>query len=138
MWHCWFVRRALTAYQDGELITVNGRRIEDHLRTCAHCASELARLNRVSLVVRSLPSPSRPLEYWPQAFQTVREKIQASARSSRMSVIEFLAGMLVSPVLSMVPAILAGVALVNTVLFLGLEEEALAFFATHILSIILD
>jgi hypothetical protein len=55
-----------------------------------------------------------------------------------MSVIEFLMGMLASPVLSVVPAALAGVALVNTVLFLGLEEEALAFFAIHILSVILD
>jgi hypothetical protein len=39
---------------------------------------------------------------------------------------------------AMAPVALVGVALVNTVIFLGVEDEALTFVASYLLPIILD
>jgi hypothetical protein len=53
-------------------------------------------------------------------------------------VIELFRGMLDSPMQAMVPVALVGAALVNTVIFLGVEEEALTFVASYLLPMILD
>jgi anti-sigma factor RsiW len=138
MWTCWFAMRALTAYQDGELAPGKARWLAHHLRACAPCAGELAELQSVTLLIRSLPDPVRPGEYWLQALQSLRGRMQGGPWSPRPSVVELFVGMLDSPMRAMAPVALVGVALVNTVIFLGVEDEALTFVASYLLPIILD
>jgi len=45
----------LSAYLDGELVTLEHRRVTSHLVDCVDCRSELADLDQARIAVRSLP-----------------------------------------------------------------------------------
>ncbi|MEA3510534.1 MAG: zf-HC2 domain-containing protein [Actinomycetota bacterium] len=45
----------LSAYLDGELVTLEHRRVTKHLVECADCRAELQELDRARIAVRSLP-----------------------------------------------------------------------------------
>lgn len=45
----------LSAYLDGELVTMEYRRVTRHLVDCPECRAELAELDRARIAVRSLP-----------------------------------------------------------------------------------
>lgn len=45
----------LSAYLDGELVTLEHRRVTNHLTDCADCRAELQELDRARIAVRSLP-----------------------------------------------------------------------------------
>jgi anti-sigma factor RsiW len=138
MWSCWTVRKALTAYQDGELRHGKAQRIEDHLRTCAPCHRELEELQRVTILLRTVREPSREPGYWPQAFIRLRGKIQRLPPVPRAPLLQHLRRILQSPALALIPVALMGAALANTLVFLGLEQEACAFLSSYLLPIVLD
>ena len=45
----------LSAYLDGELVTLEHRRVTNHLVECSECRTELQELDRARIAVRSLP-----------------------------------------------------------------------------------
>ncbi len=45
----------LSAYLDGELVTLEHRRVTKHLADCSDCRAELQELDRARIAVRSLP-----------------------------------------------------------------------------------
>jgi len=45
----------LSAYLDGELVTIEHRRVTKHLVDCSDCRAELQELDRARIAVRSLP-----------------------------------------------------------------------------------
>ena len=52
----------VSAYHDGELSGPSRIALEEHLRECPICAAELARLNRLSLLIRGAGRPEMPRE----------------------------------------------------------------------------
>ncbi|SRR6266498_1665596 len=136
---CWSVRRALVAYQDGALGRRRAQRVARHLHTCAACQRDLAELQRVTLLLRSLPGLSRPPEYWPWALRQLRGKIQQLTRYPiRSSWLEYLRGTPESPTQALVPLALVSMALFSTLTLLGLEQEAFVFFSSYLLPIVLE
>ncbi len=57
--------RQLSAFLDGELPPAQVRQVAAHLKTCALCTIELARLERVKSLLGRLPEPEPPEEVWP-------------------------------------------------------------------------
>src|SRR5262245_993766 len=75
--YCWFIRRRLSAYQDGELSAGRRDRVDAHLRGCDGCRRELASLSRFRAAVTLGPvDPSDAVwaAFWPQ----VRARIVAA------------------------------------------------------------
>jgi anti-sigma factor RsiW len=136
---CWLVRRGLVAYQDGALGRRRAERVTRHLYTCPACRRDFLELQQVTLLLRSLPGPSRPSEYWPWALLQLQGKIQQRPRyPSRSSVLEYLRGSPENPAQALVPVTLASIAFFGTVAYLGLEDEAFVFFTAYLLPIILE
>ena len=76
--YCWFVRRRLGGYQDGELSRGERGRVESHLRRCDPCGRELAALGRLrtGLVTDAADPPEAVwAAFWPQ----VRARIAVPA-----------------------------------------------------------
>ena len=76
--YCWFVRRRLGGYQDGELSPGKRGRVEAHVRGCDPCARELAALGRLraALAIDAAdPSEAVWAAFWPQ----VRARIAVPA-----------------------------------------------------------
>jgi anti-sigma factor RsiW len=136
---CWWSRRSFSAYQDGALGARRTRRVARHLLACPACQRELQELQAVTLLLRSLPSPSRAPEYWPGALQRLRGKTHDLPRQPMRSAwLEYLRGSPENPVQALVPVGLLSMALFSAVMFLGLEDEAFAFFTSYFLSIVLE
>lgn len=139
MWRCWWTRRALSAYHDGELSGWSARYVEQHVRACVACGQELDDLRRVAEVLRSLPGPSRPHTYWPQAQRMLQGKIrQVSRARAEARAFDYLTWMLDNPVLAMLPVTVLGVLLVVTLTVLELEQGAVTLFSVYLLPLILD
>jgi hypothetical protein len=71
---CWFSRRYLGAYRDGELASLGRRWVGAHLERCRFCAGELADLERLhAALALDAPDPGEPVwaAFWPQ----VRERL---------------------------------------------------------------
>ena len=139
MKRCWLVRRALGPYQDGALGHRRAQQVEHHLHTCPACRRELLEWQRMTHLLRSLPGPSRSAEYWPAALQQLQGKMQQLPRyPSRSTWIESLRGSPENPAQALVPVTLLSMALMGAVTFLGLEDEAFAFFTSYLLPIALQ
>lgn len=134
---CRVARKSFTAYLDQELTPRKTRWVEWHLQTCEVCRKELEELHRMTLLLRSLPGPSRPEAYWPLTLQNLRWKIQGLPRPPRFPLFQRFRGLLESPSQVLVPATLFFVALLNSLAVLDLEEEALVFFASYLFPFIL-
>ena len=135
---CWQARRVLAAYHDGELEPGKTERLEAHIRTCPHCQRESAQLRQMRLLLRSLVGPSEPEPYWAQAFQQLREKIHPLPPHAPYSTLGRFGELVDSLPRAWLPATLAGAALINSLVGLGLEEEAFTFFSSYIFPFILD
>lgn len=135
---CWSSRGALAAYHDGALSERKARKLERHLRTCPRCQNELVELRLVTGLLHAMPEPTRPEGYWQVALERVRRNIQARSHPSRRSLLEQLRGFSQSPAQALLPAMLLGVALINALLILGLEEETFTFLTSYLLPLVLE
>jgi anti-sigma factor RsiW len=136
---CWLVRRALGVYQDGALGHRRAQWVVRHLQNCPACQRELLEWQQVTHLLRSLPGPSRSPDYWVSALRQLRGKRQHLPRyPTRSSWLEYLKGSPANPAQALMPVSLLSMALLATVTFLGLEEEAFAFFTSYFLPIALQ
>jgi anti-sigma factor RsiW len=135
---CWQARRALVAYHDGELEPGKAERLEAHIMTCPHCQRESAQLRQMRLLLRSLVGPLEAVPYGPQAFQQLCERIQQLPSYAPYSTCSRFGELVDSFPRAWLPATLAGAALINGLVGLGLEEEAFTFFSSYIFPFILD
>jgi anti-sigma factor RsiW len=135
---CWWARRALIAYQDGELKQTKAERLEAHIKACPRCQREFEQLRRLRLLFRSVARPSWPEPDRAQAFQRLREKIQLLPPPATSSLFSRVGDVVESFPRAWLPATLAGAALINTLVGLELEEEALIFLSSYILPFIFD
>ena len=139
MWRCWSIRKTLDTYEDGMLGGRKTGRVIRHLRVCPACQRAFRERQRLSLVLRSLQSPSRPPEYWPSARLQLREKIQQQPRYPlRSALLDYLRSSAGNPVQALLPVTLVGMAVFSTLAFLGLESEAAVFFTSYVLPIVLE
>jgi anti-sigma factor RsiW len=132
MWMCWATRKNLTAYHDGQLGNRAAARLAAHLRVCPRCQRQVEVRRQLDLLLHTLPIPSRPPDYWPRALAGVREKIHGHPRSPWWSLCDYCSTLLEHPAQALIPATMIGAALVQTLVFLGVEEDALAFVATYL------
>jgi anti-sigma factor RsiW len=138
MWKCWSIRSALGAYEDGGLGPRRAQRVARHLHRCPACQRELLERQRVTLLLRSLPGPSRPPDYWPDALLRLQRKMQQRPRHPiRSALVDYLRGSAGNPAQALLPVTLVGMAVFSTVTFLGLEGEAVLFFTSYLLPIVL-
>jgi anti-sigma factor RsiW len=136
---CWSIRRVLGVYQDGALGHRRTQRVARHLQACPACQRELLELQSVTRLLHSLPSPSRPSEYWPGALRQLQRKLQQRAQPPvRSGWLDYLTWSPENPVQALVPVALVGMALFGTVTFLSLEDEAFVFFTSYLLPIVLQ
>ena len=71
---CAKAKKCLSAYLDDELDAHRRKSLEDHLKRCDHCASDLAGLKKQWAGLSALdPSPSRPSDLWEQVSQALDE-----------------------------------------------------------------
>jgi anti-sigma factor RsiW len=136
---CWSIRRALGSYEDGVLGRRRTLRVARHLHTCPACQREFLERQQVTLLLRSLVGPSRPPEYWSRALLQLQRKIQQQPRYSiRSAVLDYLRSSAGNPAQALLPVTLVGMALFSTLTFLGLEGEAVVFFTSYLLPIVLE
>jgi anti-sigma factor RsiW len=69
----------LTAYLDGELPPLEARRLDAHLKTCAHCTLTLAMLRRTAAALAALPPPASPT-WRPALFVEISQQPRARWR----------------------------------------------------------
>ena len=138
MWTCWSIRSALGAYEDGELAGRRAQRLARHLHRCSSCQRELRERQRVTLLLRSLPEPSRPPAYWSDARLRLHGKMRQEPRHPiRSALVDYLRGSAGNPAQALLPVTLVGMALFSALTFLGLEGEAVIFFTSYLLPIVL-
>jgi anti-sigma factor RsiW len=136
---CWLIRMSLVPYQEGTLGRRRALWVAHHLHTCPACQRELQALRRVTHLLHSLPSPARPSVYWPGALQQLGRQIrQRPPEPVRPAWFDYLGGSSENPAHALVSVALVGVALFGTVTFLGLEDEALSFFTSYLLPLMLQ
>jgi anti-sigma factor RsiW len=117
----------------------NAQRIEVHLRTCGRCQDEVIALRRLTQAIHALPSLERPEAEWQQAVHNLRGKLHTQVDNPAASPwVAYFGGMLESPAQAMVSMALIGVALVNTLIFLGVRDEAFDILAAYLLPLVLD
>ena len=73
---CEEIKILLAGYQDGELDPEQKRIVEEHLRTCALCRNELARLEKVKEVTRKVQYKDLPLEVWEGYWQGIYRRVE--------------------------------------------------------------
>lgn len=134
---CRSVQGRLAAYLDRELDPRRERWVEDHVGICPACQRELNQLRRTTLLLRSLPFPSRAEEDWQEALRAFRGKIEARHRPPRFPFLRPCQALLEDPLLVLAPTILFLLALVDALTLLDLEEEALAWFSSYLLPFLL-
>jgi anti-sigma factor RsiW len=136
---CWSVRRALVAYQDGALGRRRAQLIARHLHTCAACHKEHVELQRVTLLLHSLPGPSRAPKYWARSLLQLRARIHQLPQYPTWPLwLAYLRGTLENPPQAFVLVTLVSLALFSTLTSFGLEEEAFVFFSSFLLPIVLE
>jgi anti-sigma factor RsiW len=65
----------LSAYLDGELVTIEQRRVTKHLESCPACRAELQELDRARTAVRSLPGMGNVTAEMPVAAVGKRHRV---------------------------------------------------------------
>ncbi len=79
---CWWVRRRLGAYRDGELLPRRRVRVEAHLTRCAGCRAELRSLERLARWLS--PAVAEPAEaVWEAFWPRVRARLQSAPAAPR-------------------------------------------------------
>lgn len=84
--HCAEVREQLSAYYDAELSADARRAVDEHLATCAGCASELDGFRELSALAQNLPEPTPPAGDWAALEQQLHaENAAAPSRAAANS-----------------------------------------------------
>jgi len=73
---CEEIKILLAGYQDGELDPEQKRTVEEHLKACASCRNELARLEKVKEVTRKVQYKDLPLEVWEGYWQGIYRRVE--------------------------------------------------------------
>jgi anti-sigma factor RsiW len=133
---CW-ARKTLTVYLDDELTSRQRQKFEAHLRGCPRCQRELQQLRQVNQLLRSMPTRERSEQYWLQTLQQLRGKLQPLPAIARSPLSVRFAGLVESLPSTLLPLMLLGAALINALAILGFEEEAVIFFSSYILPLVL-
>lgn len=60
---CWDIKRLISAFLDGEIAPTDRARVEDHLKTCADCARELASLAQGGRILKGLARVPAPEDF---------------------------------------------------------------------------
>jgi anti-sigma factor RsiW len=76
--YCWFVRRRLGGYQDGELSPGARDRVGAHVRQCESCGRELAALSRLRTGL-AFEAADPPEAVWAAFWPQVRARIAVPA-----------------------------------------------------------
>jgi len=130
---CQSAQQSFVAYLDGELDARERRHIEDHVPTCSRCQRELEQLRRATLLVRqSLTARPREEEQVREALARAQRRIEA-LRRSRRTFLEVWPALLEDPMAALAAAVVAFLAVGDTLLFLELDEEALRVFTSYLL-----
>jgi anti-sigma factor RsiW len=137
MWICWVTERHLASYFDGQAGSKTTQRIAAHLHLCPRCHRLIEERRQLDALLHTLPFPVRAPDYWPQAVAALREKIRARSPSRWWALRPYFSTLLENPAQVMMLAAFASVAVVQTLVFLGVEDEAVVFVATHLLPLIL-
>jgi len=136
---CWSIRRALDAYAHGQLEGLRAQQVARHLRACSACQSEFRRQQRLTFLLRSLHGPSRSPEYWPRALLQLRKQLNQRPRYPLRSILlGYLRDSAANPAQALLPLTFIGIALFTTLTFLGLQGEAMLFFTSYLLPIVLE
>jgi len=72
----------LGRYADGECSPEERRRVEEHLRKCPACRSELEELRRIETMSRQTVPPDPGDEYWNTFLPRLRQRIDRPQRRS--------------------------------------------------------
>ena len=131
---CRTIQSSLVPYLDGELDPRDERRVEEHVRSCSNCQTELGQLRQVTLVLRDSLLSSRT-----GGEDEVREALSRAKRrvDELRHPVALSAGIWerLRKTLQPAPAalLLFLLAAAETLNFLELAEEALLYLSTHLL-----
>ncbi|MEW6386676.1 MAG: zf-HC2 domain-containing protein [Thermodesulfobacteriota bacterium] len=102
-WRCGLIQRWLPEYLDGELRPFWHRRVETHLKVCAHCCQELEEIREAVAVFRGSPTPDPGPAFWQEFDRELHFKLaqvnQAPA-PRRFKLPYYLVGALSAPALA--------------------------------------
>lgn len=94
---CKKIRRHLSAFADGELSEKLARQVQAHVTSCANCAAELARLQRVWQLLGTLPPVQAPPFFAARVLGRAREQRRgALGRLSELVLVRPLVPVVVS------------------------------------------
>jgi len=131
---CRAIRPSLVPYLDGELDPRDERRVEEHVRSCPNCQTELGQLRQVTLVVRDslLSSRSGGEDEVREALSRVKRRVEVLHHpgAPRAGLWGRLLGTLRH---APAAALLLLLAVAQALSFLELEEEALLYLSTRLL-----
>jgi anti-sigma factor RsiW len=65
---------SLTPFIDGELTPDEMREVEEHLRTCADCRREVARMRALDSLMTPTPDPGE--QYWQGLTETIMDRVR--------------------------------------------------------------
>ncbi len=74
---CTEIKEHLLDYLDGELPATLQQEVEQHLRACLDCRSELESFRTTALLLQLRAVPEPPAEYWEQTWDKIRVRTQA-------------------------------------------------------------
>jgi anti-sigma factor RsiW len=111
---CWFIRRRLGAYQDGELAPPVRERVAGHVRGCESCRRELETLRQLRSVL-TLEAPELPDAVWTAFWPQVRARIAAPEPAAAPAWERVWGAVKARPRLALAPALAAGALAVLTV-----------------------
>ncbi len=76
---CQKFKELLAGLQDGELEESQRLEVETHLKRCADCREELARLEKVKEVTGKVQYNDLPLEVWDSYWQSLYRRVERGA-----------------------------------------------------------
>lgn len=76
---CQKQKELLAGFQDGELDESQRLEVENHLKECADCREELARLEKVKEVTGKVKYNDLPLEVWENYWQSLYRRFERGA-----------------------------------------------------------
>ena len=129
---CRTIQSSLVPYLDGELDPRDERRVEEHVRSCSNCQTELGQLRQVTLVLRDSLLSSGGEDEVREALSRAKRRVDELRHPVALS-----AGIWerLRKTLQPAPAalLLLLLAVAETLNFLELAEEALLYLSTHLL-----
>jgi len=129
---CRTIQSSLVPYLDGELDPRDERRVEEHVRSCSNCQTELGQLRQVTLVLRDSLLSSGGEDEVREALRRTTRRVKVLHRPGgpRVGLWGKILGHL-QPAPAALLLLLLAVA--ETLNFLELAEEALLYLSTHLL-----